>query len=87
MVQHLACASCSTACRNGALRWGHWLSSLLALAAFVALAHTAGEATVANAWLRFTCALLVWGAGTKLGVFFSGWVTGPRKTALAWFLA
>lgn len=65
---------------HGALRWGHWLSSLLALAAFVALAHTAGEATVANAYCAFTCALLVWG-WHELS-FLSGWVTGPRKTAL-----
>jgi uncharacterized membrane protein len=34
---------------HGALRWSHWLSSLLALTAFVALAHTARELTVANA--------------------------------------
>jgi putative photosynthetic complex assembly protein 2 len=65
---------------HGALRWGHWLSSLLALTAFVALAHTAGESTVANAYCAFTCALLVWG-WHELS-FLSGWVTGPRKTAL-----
>jgi putative photosynthetic complex assembly protein 2 len=65
---------------HGALRWGHWLSSLLALTAFVALAHTASESTVANAYCAFTCALLVWG-WHELS-FLSGWVTGPRKTAL-----
>jgi putative photosynthetic complex assembly protein 2 len=65
---------------HGALRWGHWLSSLLALTAFVALAHTAGESTVANVYCAFTCALLVWG-WHELS-FLSGWVTGPRKTAL-----
>jgi putative photosynthetic complex assembly protein 2 len=65
---------------HGALRWGHWLSSLLALTAFVALAHTARESTVANAYCAFTCALLVWG-WHELS-FLSGWVTGPRKTAL-----
>jgi len=65
---------------HGALRWGHWLSSLLALTAFVALGHTAGESTVANAYCAFTCALLVWG-WHELS-FLSGWVTGPRKTAL-----
>jgi putative photosynthetic complex assembly protein 2 len=65
---------------HGALRWGHWLSSLLALTAFVALAHTARELTVANAYCAFTCALLVWG-WHELS-FLSGWITGPRKTAL-----
>ncbi len=65
---------------HGALRWGHWLSSLLALTAFVALAHTAGASTVANAYCAFTCALLVWG-WHELS-FLSGWVTGPRKTPL-----
>jgi len=66
---------------HGALRWGHWLSSLLALTAFVALTHTARELTVANAYCAFTSALLVWG-WHELS-FLSGWVTGPRKTALA----
>jgi putative photosynthetic complex assembly protein 2 len=66
---------------HGALRWGHWLSSLLAIAAFVALAHTARAATVANAYCAFTCALLVWG-WHELS-FLSGWITGPRKTRLS----
>jgi len=65
---------------HGALRWSHWLSSLLALTAFVALAHTARELTVANAYCAFTCALLVWG-WHELS-FLSGWITGPRKTRL-----
>ncbi len=65
---------------DGALRWGHWLSSLLAVTAFFALAHSARELTVANAYCAFTCALLVWG-WHELS-FLSGWVTGPRKTAL-----
>jgi putative photosynthetic complex assembly protein 2 len=65
---------------HGALRWGHWVSSLLALTAFGALAHSARELTVANAYCAFTCALLVWG-WHELS-FLSGWVTGPRKTAL-----
>jgi len=65
---------------HGALRWSHWLSSLLALTAFVALAHTARELTVANAYCAFTCALLVWG-WHELS-FLSGWITGPRKTPL-----
>jgi putative photosynthetic complex assembly protein 2 len=65
---------------HGALRWGLWLSSLLAGTAFVALAHTARELSVANAYCAFTCALLVWG-WHELS-FLSGWITGPRKTAL-----
>jgi putative photosynthetic complex assembly protein 2 len=65
---------------HGALRWSHWLSSLLALAAFFALAHTARELSVANAYCAFTCALLVWG-WHELS-FLSGWITGPRKTRL-----
>ena len=66
---------------HGALRWNHWLSSALALTAFAALAHTAREASVANAYCAFTCALLVWG-WHELS-FLSGWITGPRKTRLS----
>lgn len=66
---------------HGALRWSHWLSSLLAITAFAALAHTAREASVANAYCAFTCALLVWG-WHELS-FLSGWITGPRKTRLS----
>lgn len=66
---------------HGALRWSHWLSSALAITAFAALAHTAREASVANAYCAFTCALLVWG-WHELS-FLSGWITGPRKTRLS----
>lgn len=65
---------------SGTFRWSLLLSSLLALTAFVALAHTARELTVANAYCAFTSALLVWG-WHELS-FLSGWITGPRKTAL-----
>ena len=65
---------------HGALRWGLWLSSLLAGTAFVALAHTARELSVANAYCAFTCALLVWG-WHELS-FLTGWITGPRTTAI-----
>ena len=65
---------------DGALRWGHWLSSALALAAFVALVQSAGTSSVAHAYCAFTSALLVWG-WHELS-FLSGWITGPRKTAL-----
>jgi putative photosynthetic complex assembly protein 2 len=66
---------------HGGLRLGHWLSSLLAMAAFAALMHSARELSVANAYCAFTCALLVWG-WHELS-FLSGWITGPRKTALS----
>lgn len=60
-------------------RWSHLLSSLLALGAFVGLAHTAGQSTTAGAFCAFTSALLVWG-WHELS-FLTGWVTGPRKQA------
>jgi len=66
---------------DGALRWGHWLSSALALTAFAALLLSAGASSVAHAYCAFTCALLVWG-WHELS-FLSGWITGPRRTALS----
>lgn len=57
------------------------LSSLLACAALLALAHTAEQTSVAGAYCAFTSALLVWG-WNELS-FLTGWITGPRKTALA----
>jgi len=65
---------------RGTFRWSLLLSSLLALTAFVALAHTAKQLSVANAYCAFTSALLLWG-WHELS-FLSGWITGPRKTAL-----
>lgn len=56
------------------------MSSLLAAAALLALAHTAGKTGEADAYCAFTCALLVWG-WHELS-FLTGWITGPRKTAL-----
>jgi putative photosynthetic complex assembly protein 2 len=58
-------------------RWSHLLSSLLGLGAFVGLAHTAEQTTVAGAFCAFTCALLLWG-WHELS-FLTGWVTGPRQ--------
>ena len=58
-------------------RWSHLLSSLLALAALLGLAHTASQSSVAAAYCAFTCALLLWG-WHELS-FLTGWVTGPRK--------
>jgi putative photosynthetic complex assembly protein 2 len=56
------------------------LSSLLGIAALVGLAHTAQQTGVAGAYCAFTCALLAWG-WNELS-FLTGWITGPRKTAL-----
>ncbi len=60
-------------------RWSHLLSTLLALGAFVGLAHTAPQTTPAGAFCAFTSALLVWG-WHELS-FLTGWVTGPRQHA------
>jgi putative photosynthetic complex assembly protein 2 len=61
-------------------RWSHLISSLLALGAFMGLAHTADQLTTAGVFCAFTCALLVWG-WHELS-FLTGWVTGPRQQAL-----
>ena len=58
-------------------RWSHVISTLLALAAFVGLAHTAPQTSVSGAFCAFTSALLLWG-WHELS-FLTGWVTGPRK--------
>jgi putative photosynthetic complex assembly protein 2 len=56
------------------------LSTLLGIAALIGLAHTSRQTGVAGAYCAFTCALLVWG-WNELS-FLTGWITGPRKTAL-----
>ena len=56
------------------------LSTLVGIAALVGLAHTAPQTGVAGAYCAFTCALLAWG-WNELS-FLTGWITGPRKTAL-----
>lgn len=58
-------------------RWSHLLSTVLAIGAFIGLAHTAAQTTVTGAYCAFTCALLVWG-WHELS-FLTGWVTGPRQ--------
>jgi len=63
-----------------AYRWSLMISTALATAALVALAHTAQQTTMAGAYCAFTCALLVWG-WHELS-FLTGWITGPRTTAL-----
>ncbi|MEX1166194.1 MAG: putative photosynthetic complex assembly protein PuhE [Hydrogenophaga sp.] len=55
-------------------------SSALAVAALVALNHTADLTTTAAIYCAFTCALLIWG-WHELS-FLTGWITGPRTTAL-----
>jgi putative photosynthetic complex assembly protein 2 len=66
--------------RRRAYRWSLLISTALAAAAFVALAHTAQQSSQASVYCAFTCALLVWG-WHELS-FLTGWITGPRTTAL-----
>ncbi len=65
---------------RGAIGLSLMLSTALGLLALAALAHTAQQTTVAGAYCAFTSALLVWG-WHELS-FLTGWVTGPRKTAI-----
>ncbi len=62
-------------------RWSLALSTGLGLAALYAVAHTARQTSVAGAYCAFTSALLVWG-WHELS-FLTGWITGPRTTAIA----
>jgi putative photosynthetic complex assembly protein 2 len=61
-------------------RWSFLISSALSVAALLGLAHTAQQTSLAGAYCAFTCALLVWGWHEL--TFLTGWITGPRKTAL-----
>jgi len=63
-----------------AYKFSLFTSSALAVAALVALDHTANQTTTAAIYCAFTCALLVWG-WHELS-FLTGWITGPRTTAL-----
>jgi putative photosynthetic complex assembly protein 2 len=63
-----------------AIRLSLVLSSLLGVAALVGLGHTAQQTGVAGAYCAFTCALLAWG-WNELS-FLTGWITGPRTSAL-----
>jgi len=63
-----------------AVRVSQVASTLLALAALAGLAHAARLPGVAGAYCGFTSALLVWG-WNELS-FLTGWITGPRRTAL-----
>ena len=63
-----------------AYKFSLFISSALAVAALVALNHTAHQTTLAAVYCAFTCALLIWG-WHELS-FLTGWITGPRTTAL-----
>jgi putative photosynthetic complex assembly protein 2 len=61
--------------------WSMAAISALALVALWGLARTSDDASVAGAYLAFTCAVLVW-AWQEMS-FLTGTVTGPRKHACA----
>jgi putative photosynthetic complex assembly protein 2 len=63
------------------VRWSIVASSVVALAAFAGLAHTADLDSATGAYCAFTSTLLIWG-WHELS-FLSGWLTGPRRHALA----
>jgi putative photosynthetic complex assembly protein 2 len=64
-----------------AYRWSLLISTALGLAALYALARTAQQTGEAAVYCAFTSALLVWG-WHELS-FLTGWITGPRTTAIA----
>jgi putative photosynthetic complex assembly protein 2 len=55
-------------------------ASSVTVAALLCIGHTARDASVAGAYAGFSCAVLVWGWHEL--AFISGWVTGPRRTAV-----
>ena len=57
------------------------LSSLLLVGALYGLNHTTNQTDLASAYCAFTCALLAWG-WNELS-FLTGWITGPRKSAIS----
>lgn len=61
-------------------RFSLLISSAVGLAALYALAHTARQTGTAAVYCAFTSALLVWG-WHELS-FLTGWITGPRTTAI-----
>jgi hypothetical protein len=63
------------------VRWSSVASSAVALAAFVGLNHTADQDSATGAYCAFTSTLLIWGWHEL--TFLSGWLTGPRRHALA----
>jgi putative photosynthetic complex assembly protein 2 len=63
-----------------AYRWSLLASTVLGATALWALAHTAHQTDTAGVYCAFTSALLVWG-WHELS-FLTGWITGPRTTAI-----
>lgn len=63
-----------------AIRLSVALATGVGVAALYGLSHTARQTGLAGAYCAFTCALLAW-AWHEL-TFLSGWITGPRRTAL-----
>ena len=66
--------------QRSSYRWSLLISSGLGLAALFSLAHTAQQTGTAAVYCAFTSALLVWG-WHELS-FLTGWITGPRTTAI-----
>jgi putative photosynthetic complex assembly protein 2 len=75
---------------TGAILWldgrprATWRTSMTAAtvamaAAFVGLAATADDASVAGTYLAFSCAIVIW--GWKELAFLTGFVTGSRRSA------
>jgi putative photosynthetic complex assembly protein 2 len=62
-------------------RWSRVLSTALALSALWALLSTADDTGLGAVYCAFTSALLIWG-WHELS-FLTGWVTGPRRIAVA----
>ncbi len=57
------------------------ISSLLCVAALFGLMRTSRQIDIASTYCAFTCALLAWG-WNELS-FLTGWITGPRKSAIS----
>jgi putative photosynthetic complex assembly protein 2 len=58
--------------------WSMAAATAIGCAALYGLAETSGDATVADAYVAFTCGILVWGWHEL--AFLTGLVTGPRRT-------
>jgi putative photosynthetic complex assembly protein 2 len=56
--------------------WSLALGSLIGGGALYGIAHTAGEASAASAYVAFSCALAIW--GWHEWAFLTGTLTGPR---------
>lgn len=64
---------------RSSFRWTMGFASLLALVALAGLALTSNGTTTADAYVAFSCAIVVW--GWQELAFLTGWITGPRKQA------